>query len=626
VIVPMKKVQIAVLKEDYEKVIKSLQKEEVIMVVNKVGGDVSFDLTLNEALEQRVNRSITTLKRYEEKKPLFNYVEEDYEKFKEVDKSSLELLKNVEDLTLEKEGLLEKIKELSSKISSLILFEDFEDLPNEIHNTIYTRMHLGVVPTRNVSKITKELEDEEFIFKFYGTNPSVTALFAPCYFLDEEKLLQILKKYEFSEFKLPSIDCLVKDYLNGLMDEKKSFEQRLDEIEKEIITLSSRCDELRFLNDQILTAEELNHLSFEATLETKIIEGFVRNDKLKELKKAVSSATSIYELEITDPTKDDKVPTYTLNNKFVSQFETVTDMFSKPSIDDVDPNPVMSVWYWFLFGMMMGDAGYGVLMILGAFIFKKIARPKGGTLKLVNIIMYSGVPTIFWGIIFGSYFGFNPNTDFGWKFVWYWFNPMNDPIKMLLVSCSIGALHLITGLVIKSIICIKEKNYIELLSKNISWILILCGIGLFFIQKTVGIVSLALGVGLIVTLSGIKKKSIFGKAAFGILGLYDVTSYLGDVLSYSRIMALAMSSAAIAMVMNTLAQMVGGSLIGAVFAGLIFIIGHIFNVVLGLLSAYVHDARLQYIEFFGKFYNGGGIDFKPLSIKTKYINEIKNLK
>ena len=151
----------------------------------------------------------------------------------------------------------------------------------------------------------------------------------------------------------------------------------------------------------------------------------------------------------------------------------------------------------------------------------------------------------------------------------------------------------------------------------------MAGIGAFFINSTVGLVLVIIGVALILLFGGAHKKGIIGKFAFGLLGLYDVTSYLGDLLSYSRIMALVMSSAAVATVMNTLASMVGGGGISFIFSALIFVVGHIFNLVLGLLSAYVHDSRLQYIEFFGKFYEGGGVDFKPLSIETKHINEIK---
>lgn len=376
------------------------------------------------------------------------------------------------------------------------------------------------------------------------------------------------------------------------------------------------------MSDQILTQDAIDNVKYEKTIETIVIEGWVRIDTLEEVEKAVKEQTEYYDIEFSDPTDDEVVPTYTKNKKFVSQFETITDMFSKPNSKELDPNPVMSVWYWFLFGMMMGDAGYGIMMIVFCLILKKLMKPKGNTLKLMNIIMYSGVPTIFWGIMFGSYFGFNPQTDLGLN-IWYWFNPMEDPIKMLLVSVAIGALHLITGLVVKMIENIKDGNIIDMLAKNVSWILILLGIGAYFLNSMVGIVMVGIGVLLIILFAGHTKKSILGKALGGILGLYDVTSYMGDLLSYSRIMALAMSSAAVAVVMNTLAQMVGGSVVGMIFAAIIFLVGHVFNLVLGLLSAYVHDSRLQYIEFYGKFYEGGGVDFKPLSIETKYIKEIK---
>lgn len=626
-IVPMKKAQIVVLKEDYDAVIKSLQRFEVIMIVNKEGGDASPSLEFNESLQQRVQKTISLVKKYEPKKPLFgDYQVAEYDEFKSVSSESLELLNQIENLVIENENLEHVVKENEEIYNTLVAWKDLTDLPVDVKDTKYTRMHVGYIPPRYLESFQKEMLEEEFVYQVYGKNQHGYAVMAPCYFLDEDELQLLLKKYEFNECTLPRLTTTIGSYLEEIQKEIDLRKETINNNQQTIKELANRSDELRMLSDQILTQEQINNVSCEITKETKIIEGWVRSDLTTELEKAVKKATKIYDIELSDPTEDDHVPTYTKNNQFVSQFETITDMFSKPSIHDVDPNPVMSVWYWFLFGMMMGDAGYGLIMILGALLFKKIAKPKGGTRKLANIIMYSGVPTIFWGIMFGSYFGFNPSVDFGWKFVWYWFNPMDNPILMLIVSVAVGALHLITGLVIKSVICIKEKDYTELLSKNISWILILLGIGLFFVNKIVGIVCVGLGVVLILLFAGAHHKSIFGKAAFGLLGLYDATSYLGDVLSYSRIMALAMSSAAVAVVMNTLAQMVGGSIIGAFFAAIIFIVGHLFNVVLGLLSAYVHDARLQYIEFFGKFYIGGGIDFKPLSIKTKYVKEIKNIR
>ncbi len=625
-IVPMKKVQIAVFKEDFDKVIKSLQRFELMMIINKEGGDASISLDLNEALQQRVTKTLALVKKYEEKKPLFDYQVADYNEFKEVSKESLDLLEKLEKFTSRNDEIKQIIKGKNETLENLKLWLELEYLPEEVKDTKYAKTYIGYVPSRSLERFTEEAKKDGFDYQVYGKNSQFAAVMVFCYYEDNDSLQELLKKYEFTDFTLPKIDCKIKEYYDKII---KEIDELNDEYIANLNTIKEyvkRSDELRVLSDQILTQEEINNVRCDVTEETKVIEGWVRDYEKDQVEKAIKEVTDDYILEITDPEDGDAVPTYTKNKKFPSQFEQVTDMFSKPNYHEVDPNPVMSVWYWFLFGMMMGDAGYGLLMIVAAFIFRKLAKPKGNTLKLVNIIMYSGVPTIFWGIIFGSYFGFNPQTDFGISWWWYWFAPMDNPIKMLIVSVAVGALHLITGLIVKCVICVREKDYIELFSKNLSWILILSGIGLYFISNMAGIICAGLGVALILLFAGARKKSIFGKAFFGILGLYDVTSYLGDVLSYSRIMALAMSSAAVAMVMNTLANMVGGSVVGMFAAALIFVAGHIFNIVLGLLSAYVHDARLQYIEFFGKFFEGGGIDFKPLAIKTKYLKDVINTK
>lgn len=624
-IVPMKKVQIAVLKEDYDIVIKRLQQCGLVMAINKEGGDSNPSLEYNEALQQRVLKTLTNIKKYEEKKPMFSFQTAEFDDFKEISKDSIDLLKQIEVLFSTNEELSQKIKENKELLESLSPWVNLDIDVSMIKDTKYTCVNIGYIPKRNKDRFEQYMKDK-YVYQFYGQNSQCYSLIAYCYYEDKNEFADDLKTFEFIDYTLPNISYKINDYYNEINNNVINAEKQYDNNLNQIKELTKRSDELRMLSDQLLTQDELNNLRFAVTRDTKIIEGWVRCDEASEVEPIIKSTIDTYLIEISDPLEGDAVPTYTKNNKFASQFEQVTDMFSKPSIFDIDPNPVMSVWYWFLFGMMMGDAGYGILMLLGGALFKKIAKPTGNTLKLVNIITYSGIPTIFWGIIFGSYFGLNPQTDLGLDWWWYWFAPMDEPIQMLLVSVVIGALHLITGLIVKSIICIKNRDFIELFAKNISWILILTGIGLYFISSTIGIICAGTGVALVILFAGARKKSIIGKALYGILGLYDVTSYLGDVLSYSRIMALAMSSAAVAMVMNTLAKMVNTSAIGLIFAALIFVAGHIFNIVLGLLSAYVHDARLQYIEFFGKFFEGGGIDFKPLSLKTKYIKQINNIK
>lgn len=622
-IVKMKKAKIVVLKENYDSVIKSLQKHEVIMIINNEEGISNPSLDINEGLHEKVEETIKLANKYHKKKGLFGeYQVVEYKEFEKISENTINEVNELEKLTNRINEINQIKKEISDEIESLKLWESLDTVPCDLTSTKHTSIRVGTVPNRSLDKFKDNLVNEEFEYEALPAYKGINGVIIICYKDDEVRLNDLITKFEFNDYKLPNLNCLVVDEINNKKIKLEALDNEFNQINNKIQELVKALDKYKVLSDQILTQKEINQIKALDTLKTIIIEGWVRVDTLDLLEKAVSDVTEYYDIEYTDPSTDEVVPTYTKNKKFVSQFETITDMFSKPNSKETDPNPVMSVWYWFLFGMMMGDAGYGLLMIFFCFLLKKLMKPKGNTLKLLNVIMYSGVPTIFWGIMFGSYFGFNPQTDLGLN-VWYWFNPMENPIMMLLVSVVIGALHLITGLVVKAIINIKEKNILEMLSKNLSWILILVGIGMYFLNSLVGIIMVVIGALLIIVFAGHAKKSVLGKALGGVLGLYDITSYMGDLLSYSRIMALAMSSAAVAVVMNTLAKMVGGSAIGMIFAGLIFVVGHIFNLVLGLLSAYVHDSRLQYIEFFGKFYEGGGVDFKPLSIKTKYIKEIK---
>ena len=278
---------------------------------------------------------------------------------------------------------------------------------------------------------------------------------------------------------------------------------------------------------------------------------------------------------------------------------------------------------------MMGDIGYGLVMVVGFGLFIKLKKPKGSFSQLVHVLFYSGFTAMITGVIFGSFFGASvPILELvGLKS----YDIISNPMPMLIFSIGLGVLHLVSALVMKVILSVKQKDILSGLADGVSWISILVG-GSFFAAsmfdiggkafQIIGLVLVGIGVLLILTLAGREKKGIFSKVTSGLGGIYNSTSYLSDLLSYSRILALSLSSAVIAFTMNLLASLVQGSFIGIIFSILIYIVGHTFNFAMGLLSAYVHDSRLQYIEFFGKFYEGGGVMYEPLSLKTKYINEI----
>lgn len=620
-IVSMKKAHLVVLKEEKEKLFKSLQRYGEIMIISD--SEESISTTYEDGMLNKTGQTIKLLSSYREKKPMFgDYNIVDYSDFENKKEESLLLVDEVENCETSINNLKNENTLLNEEIKIYEPWRKLEIRLDEVKLPKMAKIHLGFIEGKNVDNFVNVMEYYGNIYKVLGKNKNGQAVFYISYYEEDLEISEKLRSINYAEAILPEQNKFVFEILSELNE--KIEENNLEIIKKQerLKELSSLITDVQILNDQILNDKVLKEAPYKPTLDTVYIEGWVRSDRLERFEESVKKGAEIYDLEFSDPEPNDVVPTFTKNNKFVTPFESITDMFSKPNSKEMDPNPVMSVWYWILFGMMMADAGYGLLMIIGALVLKKVMKPVGKAANIYNIILYSAIPTMIWGVVFGSYFGYSiPGVP-------YWFAPMDDAIMMLLVSVVVGGLHIMTGLVVKAIANFKDHAYLDVLSDQLSWILIMCGIGMFFIPalKSVAIVSCVVGVALIILLHGRHKKGIIGKFVFGVLGLYDITSYMSDLLSYSRIMALAMSSASVAMVMNKLAEMVSGGTIGIVFSALIYIVGHVFNLVLGLLSAYVHDSRLQYIEFFGKFYEGGGVDFQPLTIKSKYISEIKDEK
>ena len=296
-------------------------------------------------------------------------------------------------------------------------------------------------------------------------------------------------------------------------------------------------------------------------------------------------------------------------------------MFSRPNPrDGIDPNPAMAPWYWIIFGMMMADAGYGVVMVVLFGGYLLIKKPKPNEAKLIRVLCLGSITTAFWGVMFGSYFGaewFPPVL----------FTPLYDPLPMMVLCFIIGALHICCGIVINAVEKFRQGDPLAGIFDNLCWVTMLAGLGMLCLPATAAAGKwLAIASAAAIALMAKRgTKNPFARLGGGLLALYGITGYISDILSYSRILALMLSSGVVAMVMNMLAGMVQGSggpwwLMALRFipALAIYIAGHVFNLAMGLLSAYVHASRLQYIEFFGKFYEGGGYKFAPLSADSKY--------
>ena len=327
--------------------------------------------------------------------------------------------------------------------------------------------------------------------------------------------------------------------------------------------------------------------------------------------------------ELTDPAPEEypDVPVKLKNNKLTWPLNMVTEMYSLPAYDGVDPNPLMAPFFILFYGIMMADMGYGLLMILASIIITKKSRPKGTSGQMFGLMFSCGISTFLMGALTGGFFGdflpqlvgiIDPDTTF--KALPSLFTPLDDTITILIGAMALGFVQIVTGMAISFVEKIKKGQIMDAIWEELTWWVVFAGIACMALGVTN--IVLYVGIGMVVVGSGWSAKG-FGKvtAIFG--SVYNhVTGYFGDILSYSRLMTLMLAGSVIASVFNTLGAIPGNVVIFLIVS----MLGNGLNFALNLLSCYVHDLRLQCLEYFGKFYQDGGRPFKPLAINTKYVD------
>ena len=630
----VKYVSVLCLKEDKEKVLFSLQKCGEMMLCESENSVRQASASADTL--RRIDTLRENLKPYKQKKGLFAPVAE-------VEENTFDIISEATlDSASESEKAVNTINSASSDISKLndinkqlLPWKNLKYSPSQLVDDKYVSYTPGCVPTSSFESFASLADENGYAYEVIGEEGPKTYMIVASL---KDDSLSILASKGFEKLVLPDIQVSPSERLEEIRSETIKKEEEISKLKAKLSEKLENDNSDDILYEQYKAVSERETAPVIATDETVIIEGWVPENRVSKIEPAVKKATDTYDIEVRDPVDGEDVPTVLKNNKIVSQFEGITNMFSVPIYGGIDPNPVMAPWYWIIFGLMMGDAGYGAMMLILGLGFKYLIKPKGGTLALCNVILYSSITSIIAGVVFGSYFGSSLLPPL-------WFSTIsfggsgesgdsNGPIKMLIFTLVVGVLHIFTGILTKAYYDIKAGNVKDAIYDQFSWFFILLGICVFVVGKAldvpgfvayVGIGMIGAGVIVVLCTAGREKPNIIGKAAGGLLGLYDITGYMSDILSYSRILALGLSTGVVGWVMNLLASMVAGSIpvLGWVFAILIYIVGHVFNLVLGLLSAYVHDSRLQYIEFYGKFYEGNGRLFKPFAVSTSTIN-IKN--
>ena len=514
------------------------------------------------------------------------------------------------------------------------------DIPMRYKGSSSTRAFVGYFPEElgedeiksQIAQKSPELTEYEL--EIVNSANNQTCVVFICHKSAADELEQTLRAMSFTRPSEPTKHP-PKVRMQRYLDEEEKLKKDIEKRREKIASYADSREDIKFEVDYFLMRTEkyeaLNRLAI--SKHAFVLDGYVPkiiSEKLSdELHKKFEVAIDVF-----DPAPDEEVPVKFKNNGFVEPVEPITEMFALPTRDEIDPNPVMSIFYYVLFGLMLSDAAYGILMILfTTFALKKFTL-EPGMKKMMKMFFFCGISTTFWGAIFGSWFGdvvsVVSSTFFG-KTVSLnpiWFSPLDNPMQMLIFSMIIGIIHIFVGLGCGFYTLWKNGKKLDAIYDVGFWYMLLGGIIVFgvgsilgfpSIVNTIGAVIALIGVLGIIIMTGRSSGNVFKRLAKGLYAVYNITGYLSDVLSYSRLLALGLATGVIASVINTMGAMVGDSIFGVIVFILVFIVGHTLNIAINVLGAYVHCNRLQFVEFFGKFYEGGGRAFSPLHAATQYF-------
>ena len=499
------------------------------------------------------------------------------------------------------------------------------DMPLELSGTAHAVFRQAVCPAAvDIGAVRIRLEAAELAAEIYEVSADKQQRYCLLVFhkVDEEVLEEELRSFGFSMTSFQGISGTAGENLAQL--EGQLLENRAaQETEKAAIAAKSGSwTALKLYADRLETeaAQETNAERLLTNGTILFFEGWAPAERMEAVTALLESSECAWSAE--DPVEEEypQVPVELKNNWFTRPLNMVTEMYSLPAYNTVDPNPLMAPFFILFYGIMMADMGYGLLMILASLLIMR-TKPKGATMRhMIPLLGLCGVSTFLVGALTGGFFGdfltqfmelIRPGTNFALPAL---FTPLNDTLMILIGSMCLGAIHIITGMAVGFISKIKQGKIMDAIWEEMTWWIVFAGIAL----TVLGVTNILLIAGLVMVVAGpVLTGKGFGRIT-GVFGsLYNhVTGFFGDVLSYSRLMALMMAGSVIAQVFNTLGTIPGN----VVFFLVVATVGNVLNFGLNLLGCYVHDMRLQCLEFFGKFYEDGGRPFRPLRFNTKYVD------
>ena len=543
------------------------------------------------------------------------------------------------------------IPKCQTRLETLSAWKDL-DIPLDFSGTDKTKVFIGSIGQEAdaaavYSLIQEQTETEEPVdldVTSFSKDKMLSSFMAVCHAEDAETVENALRRINF--VKAPSSTLIPSEEAETVKKEITQHEEEIQKLVEEVKTYAPERDNIRLAADYYnLQADKYAVLSKLPQSENAFfVSGYTPAAYADALSEKFEKLNAV--VEISDPGEDEEIPVALKNGFFSEPMETVVESYSLPNKFEIDPSKIIACFYYILFGLMLSDAGYGLILTIGCgYVLLKVKNLKPSMEKMMKLMFFSGISTTFWGFMFGSFFGDAVNviaTNFFNRpdiaFRPLWFNSMDEPIRLLSFAFLIGIIHLFTGMFIKLYQLIKAGQIKDAIYDVVFWLMFVGGAIIYLLSmqmivdmlslkfmlspavgKIGGIIAILGCIGVVLT-GGRDSKNPIIRLLLGLYGAYGITSWLSDVLSYSRLLALGLATGCIAQVFNKLGTMLGNGPVGAIFFIIIFVFGNALNLAINVLGAYVHTNRLQFVEFFGKFYEGGGKQFEPFTENTKYYS------
>ncbi len=522
------------------------------------------------------------------------------------------------------EDELTRIRNEETQCSNLIAeLEPWGDLDVPLEQAkegSFASMGLYQIPVDNLSGLQASLDEKlpAHYLEVISTGTDVACFFFACIKADFSKAQELFKDNTVTAVSFPGLTGTpsqniesMKQKLDSLAEERSTVLNEVEGILEHRPMLMACHDHM---DNELKKHEAVTNLA--RTDNSFLLEGWVPEPVLADVESNLAEKTDTAVLVSRDPEPHEDVPVLLHNRGPADAYEVVTQLYSTPKKSELDPTPFLAPFFLIFFGICLSDAGYGLILTLIAVYVSRKLRLSGMGEQLMKLLYLGGFSAAAFGILFGGYFGdlFNLPP--------LWFNPLDDPMTMLIYCFALGLVQIYFGLGLQAYRNLKAGKPLDALFDQGFWFIFLNGLIMLLLPELAPAgqwLAVGGGAGLVLT-QGRTQQGLIKKFMSGLLSLYNITGYLSDVLSYSRLLALGLATGVIAMAINAIGELVYGSIIGIVVMVVILAGGHLFNVVISSLTSYVHTSRLQYVEFFGKFFEGGGKSFRPFRVQTNYID------